>query len=157
MLLYRAHELFEWIRCGKGDGSYKRRLAHIAKIPLLVLDDFGLQSLSLEQQEDLYEVIAQRYEIIVQGTNDDPKDPAAQWSEYEFKGKPGDVSRRPAVIAPYHLRLDWQMWFAAMSNYKNNPWFVHFVTKLLRGDQAVLRRIERHLLRVFASLRLKKS
>lgn len=62
VLLYRAHELFDWIRCGKGDGSYKRRLAHIAKIPLLVLDDFGLQSLPVEQQEDLYEVIAQRYE-----------------------------------------------------------------------------------------------
>ena len=62
VLLYLAHELFDWIRCGKGDGSYKRRLAHIAKIPLLVLDDFGLQSLPIEQQEDLYEVIAQRYE-----------------------------------------------------------------------------------------------
>jgi DNA replication protein DnaC len=37
-------------------------LAYINKFPLLILDDFGLQSLSIEQQEDLYEVIAQRYE-----------------------------------------------------------------------------------------------
>jgi DNA replication protein DnaC len=62
VLSYRAHELFEWIHCGKGDGSHKRRLAYIVKIPLLILDDFGLQSLLTEQQEDLYEVIAQRYE-----------------------------------------------------------------------------------------------
>lgn len=82
-----------------------------------------------------------RHEIIVQGTNDDPSNESAEWREYEFKGKPGDVSRRPAVIAPYHLRLDWQMWFAAMDNYQNNPWFVHFVSKLLRGDAAMLKLI----------------
>ncbi len=79
-----------------------------------------------------------RYEIIVQGTNDDPQNPDAAWLEYEFPGKPGDVSRRPIVIAPYHLRLDWQMWFAAMGNYQQNPWFVHLVTKLLRGDGAII-------------------
>ena len=35
------------------------------------------------------------------------------WREYEFKGKPGDPQRRPPQLAPYHLRLDWLMWFAA--------------------------------------------
>ncbi len=79
-----------------------------------------------------------RYEIIVQGTNSEPNDPAAEWLEYEFKGKPGDIGRRPPVIAPYHLRLDWQMWFAAMGSYQANPWFVHFTAKLLKGDPAVL-------------------
>lgn len=62
VLFYRCHKLFDWIRSGRGDGSYKRRLEQTIKAPLLILDDFGLQSLHEEQQEDLYEIICQRYE-----------------------------------------------------------------------------------------------
>jgi DNA replication protein DnaC len=54
--------LFDWIHSGKGDGTHKKRLSQIIKTPLLVLDDFGLQALNEAQQEDLYQVIAQRYE-----------------------------------------------------------------------------------------------
>lgn len=57
-----TYQLFEWIYNGQGDGSHKKRLAQVIKIPLLILDDFGLQSLNEAQQEDLYQVIAQRYE-----------------------------------------------------------------------------------------------
>jgi len=78
-----------------------------------------------------------RYEVIVEGTADAAPG-LAKWREYEFKGKPGDVTRMPAQIAPYHLRLDWLMWFAAMGNYYQHPWFVHFVEKLLEGDAATL-------------------
>jgi len=62
VLFYRCHQLFDWIRMGQGDGSYKKRMEHVIKSPLLILDDFGLQTLEEEQQEDLYEVICQRYE-----------------------------------------------------------------------------------------------
>lgn len=62
VLYYRTHKLFEWINTGRGDGSHKRRIDQIIKIPLLILDDFGLQSLSALQQEDLYEIICGRYE-----------------------------------------------------------------------------------------------
>jgi hypothetical protein len=79
-----------------------------------------------------------RYEVVVEGTDNLAPTPDAQWREYEFKGKPGDVRRRPPQIAPYHLRLDWLMWFAAMSEYSREPWFVNFVAKLLEGDRAVL-------------------
>jgi hypothetical protein len=79
-----------------------------------------------------------RYEIIVEGTNDSVITSATQWREYEFKGKPGQLNYRPAQIAPYHLRLDWLMWFAAMSSYQDYPWFVNFIAKLLQNDQAVL-------------------
>jgi Lipase maturation factor len=79
-----------------------------------------------------------RYEVIVEGTTDQVITPATRWREYEFKGKPGDVHRLPPQIAPYHLRLDWLMWFAAMGSYQNYPWFVNFVAKLLQGDQQVL-------------------
>jgi hypothetical protein len=44
----------------------------------------------------------------------------------------------PPQIAPYHLRLDWMMWFAAMSDYRENPWFMSFLQKLLEGDADTL-------------------
>ncbi len=79
-----------------------------------------------------------RDEVIVEGTSDATPSESADWRAYEFKGKPGDPSRMPPQIAPYHLRLDWQMWFAAMSNYTEEPWFVNFAAKLLAGDHAIL-------------------
>ncbi len=79
-----------------------------------------------------------RYEIILEGTADRVMTPASVWREYEFRAKPGDPRRRPPQIAPYHLRLDWLMWFAAMSDYQDYPWFVNLVAKLLQGDSAVL-------------------
>jgi hypothetical protein len=79
-----------------------------------------------------------RYEVIVEGTEDSVITPTTKWREYEFKGKPGQLNYRPPQIAPYHLRLDWLMWFAAMSSYQDYPWFVNFVAKLLQNDQAVL-------------------
>jgi hypothetical protein len=79
----------------------------------------------------------ERPEIIVEGTSDDDPE-TAHWSAYEFRCKPGDLARRPCVVAPYQYRLDWQMWFAAMSNYRRDPWVAHLVYKLLTGDRAVL-------------------
>lgn len=62
VLFYCTYQLFEWIYNGRGDGTHKKRLAQIIKTPVLILDDFGLQNLSEVQQEDLYQIIAQRYE-----------------------------------------------------------------------------------------------
>ena len=79
-----------------------------------------------------------RYEVVVEGTSEAVLIPSTKWREYAFKGKPGDLSARPPQIAPYHLRLDWLMWFAALSSYDREPWFVNFVAKLLQGDRATL-------------------
>jgi hypothetical protein len=79
-----------------------------------------------------------RYEIVVEGTTADVILDSTKWREYEFRGKPGAPDRLPPQIAPYHLRLDWLMWFAAMSTYSDHPWFVHFMDKLLEGDAATL-------------------
>jgi hypothetical protein len=78
-----------------------------------------------------------RYEVVVEGSSD-PAMLDGSWRAYEFKGKPGDPMRMPPQIAPYQLRIDWQMWFAAMSRYTDEPWFVNFVAKLLQGDRALL-------------------
>lgn len=62
VLFYCTYQLFEWIYAGRGDGTHKRRLAQVIKTPLLILDDFGLQPLNEAQQDDLYQLIAERYE-----------------------------------------------------------------------------------------------
>jgi hypothetical protein len=85
-----------------------------------------------------------RYEVIVEGTDASELTPLTEWREYEFRGKPGDVRRTPPQIAPYHLRLDWLMWFAAMSEFSREPWFVNFIAKLLEGDRAVLGLLRRN-------------
>jgi Lipase maturation factor len=79
-----------------------------------------------------------RNEIVIEGTDDAAITPSSIWREYEFKGKPGDPSRMPAQIAPYHLRLDWLMWFAAMSSPSEHSWFTALLVKLLHGDRATL-------------------
>ena len=83
-------------------------------------------------------VTKDRYELVVQGTTDAVVDADTDWRTYEFHGKPTDVSRRPPQWAPYHLRLDWQLWFAAMQPLRRNPWFLHFLAKLLEADADTL-------------------
>jgi DNA replication protein DnaC len=59
---YRAaFDLLKWIGAGKGDGTHERRLFQIIRLPLLILDDFGLQPLSESMQNDLFEIIKGRY------------------------------------------------------------------------------------------------
>jgi len=79
-----------------------------------------------------------RHEVVLEGTADVTLGPDTQWREYEFKGKPGDVRRLPRQFAPYHLRLDWLMWFAALSRQYADRWFLALVGKLLVNDRAVL-------------------
>jgi hypothetical protein len=74
-----------------------------------------------------------RLEISVEGSND-----RVTWVAYEFKYKPGDLIRRPVFVEPHQPRLDWQMWFAALGDYRENPWFVNFCVRLLQGRPEVL-------------------
>jgi len=80
-----------------------------------------------------------RYEVIVEGTDEAVLTPSTRWREYQFVGKPGDVNHTPPQIAPYHLRLDWLMWFAAFSSPDEHPWFISLLGKLLENDRPVLR------------------
>jgi Lipase maturation factor len=79
-----------------------------------------------------------RYEVIVEGTDENTLTSNTRWREYEFIGKPGDVNRIPPQVAPYHLRLDWLMWFAAFSSPAEHPWFISLLGKLLEGDKPVM-------------------
>jgi len=73
-----------------------------------------------------------RGEIVLEGSSD-----GVEWLPYEFKWKPGDVTRAPGWCAPHQPRLDWQMWFAALESPQQNPWLVGLIVRLLQGSHEV--------------------
>ena len=80
-----------------------------------------------------------RREIVVEGSND-----GIHWQAYEFKYKPGRLNHHPAFVEPHQPRLDWQMWFASLGHYRQNPWFLNFCLRLLQGSPEALSLLERN-------------
>jgi hypothetical protein len=78
-----------------------------------------------------------RPEIVIEGSND-----GADWLPYEFRWKPGDLARRPQFTTPHMPRLDWQMWFAALGDYRANSWLIRFLASILEGKPAQLALLE---------------
>ncbi len=86
-----------------------------------------------------------RPEIVIEGSDD-----RTTWKPYEFRWKPGDLSRPPRFNTPHQPRLDWQMWFEALQLERvqqltgtiepryASPWFLSFIEKLFRGEPQVL-------------------
>ncbi len=79
-----------------------------------------------------------RRELIIEGTADKQITSDTKWKAYEFPAKPGDPNRSLPIVSPYHYRLDWQVWFAAMSIPQREPWLMHLVWKLLHNDEGAL-------------------
>ena len=90
--------------------------------PFRVVDRYGLFAV----------MTTERPEIILEGSDD-----GRTWRTYEFRWKPGDPKRRPEFVAPHQPRLDWQMWFAALSDFRREPWFLSFCQRLLEGSKPV--------------------
>jgi Lipase maturation factor len=80
----------------------------------------------------------ERLNVVFEGTNDSLPDDNADWKPYPYLALPVAVDRRPVQIAPYQPRLDWQMWFAAMSSPGQYPWTLHLMWKLLHNDPGAL-------------------
>ena len=92
--------------------------------PLRVVNSYGLFAV----------MTTMRHEIVVEGSLD-----GTAWTPYVFRYKPGDPMTPPPVVAPHQPRLDWQMWFAALGSYRDNPWFLAFCQRLLEGSPSVPR------------------
>jgi predicted DCC family thiol-disulfide oxidoreductase YuxK len=111
-----------------------RRVVAVASLILIYVAFLDAVPRSLRQFQivnhyGLFAVMTtSRPEITIEGSND-----GEQWKKYEFKYKPG-----PGWVAPYHPRLDWQMWFAALGSYQENPWFEALMVRLLEGSPDVL-------------------
>jgi len=80
----------------------------------------------------------ERLNVVFEGTDSAAPNDDAVWKEYTYRALPVAVNRRPVQIAPYQPRLDWQMWFAAMSTPDEYPWTLHLVWKLLHNDPGAL-------------------
>ncbi len=80
----------------------------------------------------------QRFNVVFEGTMDENPNDQADWKPYIYKGLPVLLDKRPPQIAPYQLRLDWQMWFASMSLPSRYPWTLHLVWKLLHNDPGAI-------------------
>jgi Lipase maturation factor len=112
----------------------RRQLMNASFDPLRLVNTYGAFG----------HITKERYEVIVEGTDEPRLTTATAWKEYEFKGKPGDPRRRPPQVAPYHLRLDWMLWFAAMSSPLYHGWVVALAGKLLQGDRPTLKLLRRN-------------
>ncbi len=96
--------------------------------PLGIVNSYGLFAV----------MTTTRPEIVIQGSND-----GTNWADYSFPYKPGDLRRSLPVVAPYQPRLDWQMWFAALGDYRSSPWLGNLMVRLLQGSPDVTRLFER--------------
>jgi hypothetical protein len=92
--------------------------------PLHLANSYGLFAVMTKE----------RREILIEGSQD-----ATTWKAYELRWKPGDPAKAPRFCQPHQPRLDWQMWFAALSSYRANPWLVRFMQRLLEGSPDVRR------------------
>jgi predicted DCC family thiol-disulfide oxidoreductase YuxK len=74
----------------------------------------------------------ERDELVVQSSDD-----GERWQPLRFRFKPQALDAAPHWVAPHQPRLDWQMWFAALTSREGAPWFDYFVVRLLDGSPAV--------------------
>jgi lipase maturation factor 1 len=102
-------------------------LAYQSVAPLRTINGYGLFAVMTKE----------RKEIIVQGSDD-----GVTWKSYAFRFKPGDPGRPPGWVAPHMPRLDWQMWFAALGDLEQSPWFVRFLERISEGSPSVLALLE---------------
>jgi hypothetical protein len=91
--------------------------------PLEIVNRYGLFAI----------MTTTRPEIVIEGSSD-----GQTWREYVFRYKPGPLTRQVPWTLPHQPRLDWQMWFAALGNYRQNPWFVSLMLRLLEGSPSVV-------------------
>ena len=112
------------------------RFARVFRLETGLLSKIGqcLDCLPVVNHYGLFSVMTTiRMEIVIEGSRD-----GKEWRGYEFKRKPGDAARPPPWVAPHQPRLDWQMWFAALSDYRLNGWFISLLIRLLQGSRPVL-------------------
>ena len=100
------------------------------------LISFSLDPLRLANSYGAFGVVSEeRHELIISSA----QDVTGPWREYEFKIKPGDVTRTPRFITPYHHRLDWQMWISSqIGGIERSPWLYSLLYKLLKQERDVV-------------------
>ncbi len=105
------------------------REVHLPVAPIEALEPFRIAN-----QYGLFAVMTRgRYEIEFQGSND-----GMNWTAYEFRNKPQALNEAPRIYAPYQPRFDWNLWFASLSDWRENEMVPLTEERLLLGDSDVL-------------------
>jgi lipase maturation factor len=106
----------------------------LPRLPLPIQPVAALESFRIANRYGLFAVMTRaRYEIEFQGSYD-----GKTWVAYPFRYKPQDLRQPPGIYAPYQPRFDWNLWFASLDNWRDNPWVAHTEELLLINDPEVL-------------------
>jgi hypothetical protein len=106
----------------------------VRPLPLPTSPVSALEPFRIANRYGLFAVMTRgRYEIEFQGSDD-----GQTWLVYPFRFKPQDPSKAPGIYAPYQPRFDWNLWFASLSSWRQEPIVVRTEQSLLRGDSDVL-------------------
>jgi hypothetical protein len=130
----------------------KEAVAPLAQPQPALESRMGIAQFCLVNSYGLFRQMTEtRPEILIEGSLD-----GIEWKPYEFRWKPGELSRPPGFNTPHQPRLDWQMWFEALrleQVYKAtgaidprfaSPWFQSFLLQLLKGEPAVVGLLEKN-------------
>lgn len=94
----------------------------------------ALEPLRIANRYGLFGIMTRgRYEIEFQGSQD-----GQTWLAYSFRFKPQDPAKPPGLYAPYQPRFDWNLWFASLSSWREEPMVWKTERELLAGNQDVL-------------------
>jgi hypothetical protein len=104
--------------------------APVPTAPIVMLQPFRIAN-----QYGLFAVMTRgRYEIEFQGSRD-----GQNWIAYPFRYKPQALNERPGIYAPYQPRFDWNLWFASLGNWNDNPIVPNTEIRLLSNSPDVLK------------------
>jgi hypothetical protein len=113
---------------------YSTVITYVPSAGLLAVPARLIAQFRIANQYGLFAVMTRaRYEIEFQGSRD-----GVTWVPYPFRYKPQDLMERPGIYAPYQPRFDWNLWFASLGSWQENPWVVVTEIRLLEGSPDVL-------------------
>lgn len=78
-----------------------------------------------------------RTAVVIKATRDPVITTQTEWKEYLFKCAPIDVTDSPCITTPYHLHLDWQIWFSGMRPQLQEEWLFRLAVRLLENNSLI--------------------
>jgi lipase maturation factor 1 len=104
------------------------------RLPLPMQPVTMLEPFRIANQYGLFAVMTRgRYEIEFQGSRD-----GQEWVPYPFRFKPQALNQAPGIYAPYQPRFEWNLWFASLGSWQQNPLVPRTEERLLTNDPDVL-------------------
>ncbi len=114
----RVPTLLEEIKIARADGTYTNLLRKYSKFQLLILDDFGVSQMSVDDSTNLFEIIEDRTEVnslIITSQL-----PVSQWYDYLNNGTVADAILDRVVHSSHRIELEGESMRKLRSNISYN-------------------------------------